>query len=61
MAQPILSEELVERFRRDGYLVVEDVFAPEEVEAFLYRRVYAQGAVVHRQGSFVAAAAVIYL
>jgi len=34
MAQPILSEELVERFRRDGYLVVEDVFAPEEVEAF---------------------------
>ncbi|MDG2051955.1 MAG: phytanoyl-CoA dioxygenase family protein, partial [Myxococcota bacterium] len=34
MAAPILSPEQIQRFQNDGYLVVPDVFDPEECSAF---------------------------
>ena len=52
------EEEAELQLRALGLLEVRLREPPEEVEAFLDRRVDAQSAVVHRQGSFVAAAAV---
>ena len=34
MAERSLDPEQIERFRRDGFLVVEDVFGPRELESF---------------------------